>query len=555
MDRKYFIQIFGFSLAGLLLRSTAEGSGPGDYLMEYPDEVWIETGGKWILLKKDGRGEFYFRDVSIRIHHKDREVQLFADSPTQELEAVRFKWKFRSDPAARCLGDSWERTYGDISWQQPARDKKMPWYFLQLDKQSVNCFGVKTGCGSICYWEAEPEALLLTCDTRCGGAGVLLGQRQLHLADILATKSLGGETVFQTGQRFCTLMCPTPRLPKQPVYGINDWYFAYGNNSASLILGNTALMSELVTDTDNRPFSVIDAGWAAYSPQLPGDCCWQDDYSRPNEKFRDMHKVAGGIRNLGMRPGLWTRPLGASYRDKMSVCLPLIPGRDNPKTPVLDPSIEENIERIKGNFLLYRQWGYELVKHDYTTYDMFGKWGFQMTDTLTASGWNFYDRTRTTAEIINRLYTAIRTAAGEIYLIGCNTMSHLAAGLFELNRIGDDTSGNEWERTRKMGVNTLGFRIIQHRHFYEADGDCVGLTTKVPWEKNKQWMQLLAQSSTPLFISAEPDALGTAQKKFIKKSFAEAAVPQPIGEPLDWLETTLPAKWKLDGDIVVFDWS
>ena len=139
-------------------------------------------------------------------------------------------------------------------------------------------------------------------------------------------------------------------------------------------------------------------------------------------------------------------------------------------------------------------------------------------------------------------------------LIGCNTMSHLSAGIFELNRIGDDTSGKDWSRTRKMGVNTLGFRMIQHKNFYEADGDCVGLTKNVPWEKNKLWMQLLAESSTPLFISAEKDALGSAQKEFIKTCFLSASKNQEVGEPLDWLTTSLPAKWKLNGEVKEFNW-
>lgn len=134
-------------------------------------------------------------------------------------------------------------------------------------------------------------------------------------------------------------------------------------------------------------------------------------------------------------------------------------------------------------------------------------------------------------------------------------MSHLGAGLFELNRIGDDTSGKEWDRTRKMGVNTLAFRMCQHKAFYDADGDCVGLTTQVPWEKNKQWMQLLAQSSTPLFISAQPDALGQQQRAFIKTCFAQAAGIQPIGEPLDWMEKQIPQRWKLDNRITQFDWN
>jgi alpha-galactosidase len=106
-----------------------------------------------------------------------------------------------------------------------------------------------------------------------------------------------------------------------------------------------------------------------------------------------------------------------------------------------------------------------------------------------------------------------------------------------------------------MGVNTLGFRMVQHETFYEADGDCVGLTNDVPWSKNKQWMELLAKSSAPLFISAQPEAIGEEQRKFIKESFINASRAQPIAEPVDWLTNPFPTKWKLDSQPVEFDWS
>ncbi|CAN5610729.1 hypothetical protein BH11BAC5_BH11BAC5_35370 [soil metagenome] len=106
-----------------------------------------------------------------------------------------------------------------------------------------------------------------------------------------------------------------------------------------------------------------------------------------------------------------------------------------------------------------------------------------------------------------------------------------------------------------MGVNTLAFRAIQHNTFYVADADCVGLTNKVSWAKNKQWMQLLAESGTPLLISAQPAAVGAEQKDFIKKCFAAAAKKQPVGEPLDWMTTLTPAKWKLNDRVVDFDWT
>jgi alpha-galactosidase len=75
--------------------------------------------------------------------------------------------------------------------------------------------------------------------------------------------------------------------------------------------------------------------------------------------------------------------------------------------------------------------------------------GFDMQQSITSPGWNFNKRSKTTAEIILDLYRSMREAAGDnIYIIGCNTMSHLSAGIFELCRIGDDTSGKEWDRTR-----------------------------------------------------------------------------------------------------------
>jgi alpha-galactosidase len=454
------------------------------------------------------------------------------------------------------LGDHWERSYGDLQWKTNPVDVKNPWYVLIHDAKHTACFGVKTGTNTICWWGLNADALELTLDTHSGGNGVMLGNRTLHGADIVSMQSKPGETAFQTDHRFCGMMCEKPRLPKQPVYGINDWYFAYGRNNFDLIKQTTAAMSELVTDTNNKPFSVIDAGWATYSPYLPGDGGWNDDFSKPNGKFKDMHAMAEEIKKSNMRPGLWMRPLCARHDEKASLLAPKIKGRNNPKNPVLDPTIPENIARVKRNFDFYKEWGFEMVKHDFSTYDIMGRWGFDMKNELTVPGWNFNDRSRTNAEIMLDLYRAIREAAGDgIYIIGCNTMSHLSAGLFELNRIGDDTSGNEWPRTPKMGVNTMGFRLPQHNKFYAVDGDCVGLTTKIEWSRNKQWLDLLAQSGAPLFISAQPEAMGEAQKAAIKTAFAQAAKVQPLGEPLDWMETLTPKKWKLNGKVVDYDWA
>jgi hypothetical protein len=41
----------------------------------------------------------------------------------------------------------------------------------------------------------------------------------------------------------------------------------------------------------------------------------------------------------------------------------------------------------------------------------------------------------------------------------------------------------------------------------------------------------------------------------LRDAFAQAANPQGGAEPLDWLETTCPRRWRLRGQPVQFDWS
>jgi alpha-galactosidase len=544
MLRRNFIRISSVSVASLLFSRLTSFAADGNNMMNGPEQVLVRFDRDWIKLHSSNGREYTYKDLQVSLPRQSGALSVYLSSPTLSVKGVRLIWRHGLKAQTQCLGDQWERTYGDVNWHQPAPNKKEPWYVIFHDDKSTACFGVKTGCNSLCYWSIDGDQLSLTLDTHSAGVGVQLGHRQLHMADVVTTANLDSENAFQTARRFCTLMCDKPRLPREPVYGINDWYYAYGNNSAQLILEQTRLMTNLATDTANRPYFVIDDGW-----EQP------DDFSKCNEKFKDMHVVAEEIKKLGMRPGLWTRPLIARHDDKPSLLAPKISGRSqNPKELILDPTIPDTIERVKHNLRLYKEWGYQMVKFDYSTYDISGRFGFQMKDSFTEEGWQYHDNSRTTAEIIKHLYEAIREAAGDMYVIGCNTLSHLSAGLFELCRIGDDTSGREWERTCKMGVNTLGFRIIQHNTFYAADGDCVGLTTQIPWEKNKQWMQLLTESSAPLFISAQPDAIGADQKAFIKECFAKAAKPQAVGEPLDWLTNPLPKKWKLNGREVNFSW-
>jgi len=136
-------------------------------------------------------------------------------------------------------------------------------------------------------------------------------------------------------------------------------------------------------------------------------------------------------------------------------------------------------------------------------------------------------------------------------------LGHLAAGIFELQRTGDDTSGLQWKRTRQNGVNTLAFRAIQDRAFFAVDADCVGLANAgaVPWEKNRQWLDLVARSGTPLFVSWRRQLAGPEERKALRDAFLRASEPAPTAEPLDWMETSAPRRWRFGNEEATYDWN
>ena len=202
-------------------------------------------------------------------------------------------------------------------------------------------------------------------------------------------------------------------------------------------------------------------------------------------------------------------------------------------------------------------WGYELVKHDFSTYELLGQWGNEMGASPTVPGWHLHDRSRTNAEVILDLYRDLRATAGEsTCVIGCNTVGHLAAGLFEVSRTGDDVSGRNWERTRRMGVNTLAFRLPQNRRFFIVDADCVPITKAVDWRSTAQWLDVVARSGTALIVSPEPEAIGPEQREALKDAFA-AAVATKGSAALDWMKTATPMRWSFGTETKneqTYDW-
>jgi len=488
-------------------------------------------------------------ELETELRNAGTEVAILVTAPRTKLTRLRLRWHAEFPDGYRFLGDHWERSYGDLEWRGLAGDRLMPWYFLTSNRSATHGYGVKTGAASVCSWQVDAGGITLWLDIGNGGGGVELGDRRLEAATIVFRRGRPGEAPLDAARAFCRMMCPSPTLPAKPIYGTNNWYYAYGQNtSAAASLKDAALLAELApASSGNRPFAVIDMGWGA-APEGAGPV------NQTTSSYPDMAGLATQMKNLGVRPGLWLRPALTTERRAENWRLPAAGGRPKGDLIVMDPSIPEALAYIGASIATIRGWGYELIKHDYSTFDLTGRWGFQMGPGLTDGGWHFHDRGKTTAEIVLDLYRAIRRGAGDAVLLGCNVIGHLAAGLVEAQRIGDDTSGREWSRTRKMGVNTLAFRMAQHNTFFAADADCVPVTSDIPWSLTRQWLDLVARSGTALFISVDPAAIQTEQRPAIQAAMEAAAHTHPAAAAGDWMDTMSPEHWNLDGKPMRYNW-
>jgi alpha-galactosidase len=280
----------------------------------------------------------------------------------------------------RFLGDHWERGYGDLEWRGLVGERVMPWYFVAHDGRHTHGYGVAVQPNAMAFWRVDNAGVSLWLDVRNGGSPVVLGERILELCKIVTREGRGDESPWQATRRFCTLMSRAPRMPPAPVYGGNNWYYAYGKSSAREIERDAGLMSELAGAAKNRPFQVIDDGWQLSTSV--NACCGGDPWDKSNGSFPDMPRLAERIKALGARPGIWMRPLLTQERGLESWTLhaPHDGGR------VLDPTIPEVRERIRNDVAGLVSWGYELVKHDFSTYDLFLRWGRVMGSSLTTDG-------------------------------------------------------------------------------------------------------------------------------------------------------------------------
>lgn len=468
---------------------------------------------------------------------------VLALSAAAPVALVHVRWNAPVRPDLLALGDAWERSYGDLGWRSLVPERVMPWYFATWDQTACHSYGVRTDARSLCFWQLDPDGVSLWLNVANGGSGVELGSRRLVMATVLARRGEPGRPAIDALSSFCHSLCARPSRPIVPIYGANDWCYSYGHSTAETIVSDSEFIASISPTGGVRPFSVVDGGWEN------GTAAWPD-----------MGKLAADIARLNVRPGIWIRPLEAPKDAAPALLLPAArfgSHRERTRELAYDPTIPEAEAKIRARMRQAVDWGYHMVKHDFSTYDLLGQWGFEMGPQPTLPGWSLADRTRTNAEVLADLYAMLRDEAGPRTLIdGCNTVGHLGQGVFDMQRTGDDTSGRHWERTRRMGVNTAAFRLPQNGAFFVQDPDLIPLTEALPWELSRQWLDLVACSGQATLISAAPAVRsGPAQLAALRQAFRIAASGGLAAKPLDWMESTAPARWRVQGQNRRYDWT
>lgn len=249
-----------------------------------PDRALLRTQEEQVPLSSSQLAARRFRDISWELAETTHGLDVSITAQETPLKELVLRWDLDFPQGCRFLGGPWERGYGSQEWRGFAPDRVMAWYFAADNGQEVLCFGVKAQPHALCWWSADPHGFSLHLDLRCGGEGVKLRGRTLPAASVVFRRS--GATAFQALQRFFKELCPVPLLPDHPVYGSNNWYYAYGNSSHQDILQDADYLASLTQGLENRPYMVIDDGWQSLHNMEPGynGGPWREG----NEKFPDM---------------------------------------------------------------------------------------------------------------------------------------------------------------------------------------------------------------------------------------------------------------------------
>lgn len=524
-------------------------------ILRYPDSILFQfedSSGRFE--EADGKEEEKAR-LKYQTENGAGVITLYPSK--RPVKRIKLRWRGDMSDCFLVTGDALERMYGSTLghvshkamsspvWTGMIPDRNMPWYFQVYDGEKLNCFGVKTGADAFCTFLCDESGITLWLDVRNGGGGVRL-EEPLRVAEVACREGNANETPYQASRAFCRQMCDNPVLPKEPIFGVNNWYWAYGNISHSSVMEETDNLMNMCCDCVTKPYMIIDDGWQRGRYKTKERISYNGGpWDLTKAGFDSMAETADAIHRKGAKAGIWFRPL------RTSVQVP--PDWENPvlkddRGMLLDPSHPDVLNMVYNDTAMIRNWGYELIKHDFTTYDTI------TIQNAKDGDWHFYNKGITNCTMLKNLYKTIQKAADGADVIGCNTVGHLTAGIHSVQRVSDDTSGHYFEYTRLSGCASY-IRLPQNETFFSFDPDCAAFTSQVPVKENLDFLEVAAITGSTTLASVTPGILKGDDLKRVRRIYKIASEGGINAIPTDWLAHNTPSRFETDdGKKFHYDW-
>ena len=461
------------------------------------------------------------------------------------------KLRFEGDmsEATSVFGDDWERVKNNLEWRSLMPNRALAWYCYVKTGRGVLCYGVKTGANCFAFWNVDRRGVTLFMNLSSGNRGTDI-KEPLVACEITELSGKEGEGAFSVAKRFAKKLCDAPVLPREPIFGVNNWYWAYGKISFDSVKNETDYLMEMTCGTKHRPYMILDDGWQL--KRSYGEVEYIGGPWLPNGKFGDMMRTADMIKSKGAKAGIWFRPLLTLDEpcEEAKLCDFSAGGI------ILDPTHPYTLEQVEKDAGTIRSWGYDLIKHDFTTMDILGYAPFTAnnhTANIATEDRRFFDNTVTTATAIKNLYTAIQRGVADADVIGCNTVSHLTAGIHSTYRAGSDTSGRCFEWTRRNGINSM-MRLPTNDAFYRIDPDCAAFTETVDSGVNLDFLEMCALTGATTLASVTPGILTDKEMAQINEIYKIADADETRYSILDFETNGAPELFGDGTNVREFDW-
>ena len=369
-------------------------------------------------------------------------------------------------------------------------------------------------------------------DTRAGVQGVRLAPGgSLKLGALYVSRWEGEyETGLDRYGEYLGRKFGRKRSENPPV-GWCSWYAGYfADITEGEVLKNlqhTALIPGLT-------YFQIDDGWESKVGTATAGIPEHDNTKFPN----GMKWLADAIRAKGGKAGLWIRPF-KGWGESTGV-------PEWARGATLDISHPEARAWLSGLARrLVQEWGYEYLKFDFVTYDLFGKWGMELPENLGRLG-GVADDTITNITAFRLALEAMRQGAGEeCFLLGCNCLLAPAFGIVDGMRIGDDVSVGHWERTVLMGAKSVAPLRFLNGNVWWNDPDCMMAQEPMSPAEARLWNTFVLFTGGLPIVSSKLYELSEERREILAKTLS---VQHLHARPLLSDEEIPPIWWSSFGE-------